>query len=131
MGSASPPPSSPAANASWPCPGAHSPTALGANAPSCWVSASTMFFSLVLRILAIPHRATLISRAFLGLANGNVGIIRTWLTELVREKELQPLAFSMMPLVWSIGSIFGPAFGGALANPAVKASRDFWELGDF
>ena len=49
---------------------------------------------------------------------------------LVREKELQPLAFSMMPLVWSIGSIFGPAFGGALANPAVKHPEIFgnWEI---
>lgn len=32
-------------------------------------------------------------------------------------KELQPRAFSIMPLVWSIGSILGPAFGGFLAQP--------------
>ncbi len=38
--------------------------------------------------------------------------------EMVPERELQPRAFSVMPLVWSIGSIFGPAFGGALSNPA-------------
>jgi hypothetical protein len=38
--------------------------------------------------------------------------------EMVPEKELQPKAFSLMPLVWSIGSIFGPAFGGFFANPA-------------
>jgi MFS family permease len=38
--------------------------------------------------------------------------------EMVPEKELQPRAFSIMPLVWSIGSIFGPAFGGFFANPA-------------
>ena len=25
-----------------------------------------------------------------------------------------------MPLVWTIGSILGPAFGGALSNPAEK-----------
>jgi len=40
--------------------------------------------------------------------------------ELVPQKELQPKAFSIMPLVWSIGSIFGPILGGALANPAEK-----------
>ncbi|TID06351.1 putative membrane protein [Colletotrichum higginsianum] len=34
------------------------------------------------------------------------------------EKELQPRAFSIMPLIWSVGSIFGPAFGGFFANPA-------------
>jgi MFS family permease len=38
--------------------------------------------------------------------------------ELVPEKVLQPVAFSLMPLVWSIGSVFGPAFGGFFARPA-------------
>ena len=46
-----------------------------------------------------------------------VGIIRTMVAEMVPQKELQPKAFSIMPLVWSVGSIFGPAFGGVLANP--------------
>jgi hypothetical protein len=36
---------------------------------------------------------------------------------MVPEKELQPLAFSVMPLVWTIGSIFGPSFGGFFAKP--------------
>lgn len=38
--------------------------------------------------------------------------------EMVPERELQPKAFSLMPLVWSIGSVFGPAFGGFFARPA-------------
>lgn len=38
--------------------------------------------------------------------------------EMVPQKELQPRAFSMMPLVWSLGSIFGPSFGGFFARPA-------------
>src|SRR5436305_14887958 len=57
-------------------------------------------------------------RVFAGLGNGNIGIIRTSVAEMVPEKELQPRAFSIMPLVWTIGSIFGPAFGGFLAKPA-------------
>jgi MFS family permease len=40
--------------------------------------------------------------------------------EMVSEKELQPKAFSIMPLVWSLGSIFGPAFGGFFAQPAMR-----------
>lgn len=47
-----------------------------------------------------------------------VGIIRTMVAELVPEKELQPRAFSIMPLVWSLGSVVGPAFGGFFADPA-------------
>ncbi|EED16689.1 MFS transporter, putative [Talaromyces stipitatus ATCC 10500] len=90
---------------------------------------STMIFSLVFGF-SQSLTMLLVSRAFIGLGNANVGIIRTMVAELVREKELQPLAFSMMPLVWSIGSIFGPAFGGALANPAVKHPEIFgnWEI---
>ena len=47
-----------------------------------------------------------------------VGIIRTMVAELVPEKELQPRAFSIMPLVWSLGSVIGPSFGGFFAQPA-------------
>ncbi|KAI0107326.1 MFS general substrate transporter [Hypoxylon sp. NC0597] len=57
-------------------------------------------------------------RAMMGAGNGNVGIIRTMVAEMVTEKELQPRAFSVMPLVWSVGSVFGPAFGGLFAKPA-------------
>ena len=67
------------------------------------------------------------ARAFSGSVNGNVGIIRTAVAELVPQKELQPRAFSFMPLVWTIGSIIGPALGGALANPAASYP---WLFGD-
>ncbi|RMZ91087.1 hypothetical protein DV736_g1674, partial [Chaetothyriales sp. CBS 134916] len=58
-----------------------------------------------------------VTRAMQGLSNGNVGIIRTAVAEIVPEKELQPRAFSIMPLVWTVGSIFGPALGGSLVYP--------------
>jgi MFS family permease len=60
------------------------------------------------------------ARSIQGLSNGNVGIIRTAVAELVPEKELQPRAFSVMPLVWTVGSIFGPAFGGSLVHPVER-----------
>lgn len=73
----------------------------------------------------------IIARALGGLSNGNVGILRTVVAEMVPQRELQPRAFSVMPLVWSIGSIMGPSFGGALANPAMKypsifGGVEFW-----
>lgn len=61
-----------------------------------------------------------VARSLQGLFNGNVGIIRTAVAELVTEKELQPRAFSLMPLVWTVGSIFGPAFGGSLVHPVER-----------
>jgi MFS family permease len=51
--------------------------------------------------------------------------------ELVPEKELQPRAFSIMPLVWSIGSIFGPAFGGFFASPAERFPSIFGNIAFF
>lgn len=78
-------------------------------------------FTMITSILwgmssSLPMAITI--RAIAGACNGNVGIIRTMVAELVPEKELQPRAFSIMPLVWGLGSIFGPAFGGFLAKPA-------------
>lgn len=62
----------------------------------------------------------ILARGLSGGGNGNVGIIRTMVAEIVPEKELQPRAFSVMPLVWTVGSIMGPAFGGFFAQPAVN-----------
>ena len=67
----------------------------------------------------------IVARSLGGASNGNVGIIRTMVAEMVPYKELQPRAFSVMPLVWTIGSIFGPSFGGALANPAARYPNVF------
>ncbi|KAF2708192.1 MFS general substrate transporter [Pleomassaria siparia CBS 279.74] len=57
------------------------------------------------------------ARALQGLGNGNVGILRTVVAELCPWKELQPLAFSIMPLVYTVGAVFGPTLGGLLSNP--------------
>ncbi|KIH94313.1 major facilitator superfamily transporter [Sporothrix brasiliensis 5110] len=57
-------------------------------------------------------------RGIQGASNGNVGTIRTMVAEMVPQKALQPRAFSIMPMVWSIGSVFGPSFGGFFARPA-------------
>ncbi len=48
--------------------------------------------------------------------------------ELVPERELQPRAFSIMPLVWSLGSVVGPSFGGFFAHPARQFPSVFGNL---
>ncbi|KAK4190469.1 major facilitator superfamily domain-containing protein [Podospora australis] len=68
------------------------------------------------------------ARAIMGSGNGNVGIIRTMVAEMVPEKVLQPKAFSLMPLVWSVGSVFGPAFGGFFARPAEQFPSVFGNI---
>ena len=65
-----------------------------------------------------------VARALQGGMNGNVGIIRTMVAEMCPWRELQPRAFSIMPLVWNLGSVLGPAFGGALSNPYKRKPSD-------
>ena len=60
----------------------------------------------------------MLTRGLAGLSSGNVGIIRTMVAELVPQRDLQPRAFSIMPLTWTVGAILGPTLGGALAHPA-------------
>ncbi|EAW07281.1 MFS transporter [Aspergillus clavatus NRRL 1] len=59
----------------------------------------------------------MIARALGGLLNGNIGVLQTTVAEIVTVKEHQPRAYSIMPFVWCLGSIIGPAIGGALAQP--------------
>src|SRR5436305_1481948 len=61
--------------------------------------------------------AAIVARALGGLLNGNVGVLQTTVAELVTVKEHQPRAYSIMPFVWCLGSIIGPAVGGALSTP--------------
>lgn len=59
----------------------------------------------------------LTARAVGGFLNGNIGVLQTTVAELVTDKEHQPRAYSIMPFVWCLGSIIGPAIGGTLAQP--------------
>ena len=47
---------------------------------------------------------------------------------MVPERELQPRAFSVMPLVWSLGSVVGPSFGGFFAQPAKQYPALFGDI---
>ena len=53
----------------------------------------------------------ILARCLGGAGAGTTGLIRTIVAEMIPQRELQPRAFSVMPLVWTIGSILGPAFG--------------------
>lgn len=74
-------------------------------------------WSMLLWGFSVNLPMALAARALQGLTNGNVGILRTTVAELCPWKELQPRAFSIMPLVYTVGAIFGPTLGGALSNP--------------
>ena len=70
----------------------------------------------------------IITRCIGGASSGTVGIIRTTVAEMVPHKSLQPRAFSIMPLIWSLGSVVGPIMGGALAKPATNIPQIFGDM---
>ncbi|KAI1083508.1 major facilitator superfamily domain-containing protein [Whalleya microplaca] len=62
----------------------------------------------------------LMARAIGGLLNGNMGVLQTTVAELITVKAHQPRAYTIMPVVWCLGSIVGPMIGGALARPCIS-----------
>ncbi|KAI1409661.1 MFS general substrate transporter [Hypoxylon sp. FL1857] len=74
-------------------------------------------FSMIMVGFATNLWTALVGRALGGLLNGNIGVIQTMVGELVSKPEHEPRAYSVMPFVWSIGTIIGPAIGGMLADP--------------
>ena len=56
-------------------------------------------------------------RSFGGALNGNVGVMRTMISEIVVEKKYQPKAFLVMPVTFNVGVLIGPLLGGWLQDP--------------
>ncbi|RMY15910.1 hypothetical protein D0868_00615 [Hortaea werneckii] len=52
-----------------------------------------------------------------GALNGNIGVMRTMMSEMVREKRFLSRAFLLLPMTFNIGVIIGPLLGGLLADP--------------
>ncbi|KAI0019263.1 MFS general substrate transporter [Xylariomycetidae sp. FL0641] len=53
-----------------------------------------------------------------GATNGNIGVMRTMISEVVRQKKYQSRAFLILPMTFNIGVIIGPVLGGVLSDPA-------------
>ncbi|KAF3357821.1 hypothetical protein VdG1_05486 [Verticillium dahliae VDG1] len=53
-----------------------------------------------------------------GVTNGNVGVMRTMISEIIRDKKYQSRAFLILPMTFNVGVIIGPILGGLLSDPA-------------
>ncbi|KIV89554.1 hypothetical protein, variant 2 [Exophiala mesophila] len=73
----------------------------------------------------------LVGRVLGGALNGNIGVIQTMVGELVKVPSHEPKAYAIMPFVWSVGTILGPAIGGLLASPANNYPAAFSPRGLF
>ena len=87
---------------------------LGSLCLSCFVYAFSTNFVMAVVIRGVS-----------GAMNGNVGLMRTMISEIVPEKRYQSRAFLLLPTFLSIGGILGPILGGFLADPAHKQPKDY------
>jgi hypothetical protein len=46
-----------------------------------------------------------------GVLNGNIGVMRTMISEIIKEKKYQSRAFLVLPMTFNIGVIVGPILG--------------------
>ncbi|WQF83623.1 Putative major facilitator superfamily, MFS transporter superfamily [Colletotrichum destructivum] len=60
-----------------------------------------------------------------GALNGNIGVLRTMVSEIVVDKRYQPRAFLLLPMCFNVGVIIGPLLSGFLADPVHTLPRLF------
>jgi hypothetical protein len=46
-----------------------------------------------------------------GVLNGNIGVMRTMISEIIKEKKYQSRSFIILPMTFNIGAIIGPILG--------------------
>ncbi|KAK3401654.1 major facilitator superfamily domain-containing protein [Sordaria brevicollis] len=73
----------------------------------------------------------LLFRSLGGITNGNIGVLRTMISEIVKEKKYQSRAFLLLPMTFNIGIIIGPILGGLLSDPAGTYPDTFGKVGFF
>ncbi|KAK7415914.1 hypothetical protein QQZ08_012209 [Neonectria magnoliae] len=71
----------------------------------------------------------LLFRTIGGATNGNVGVMRTMISEIIREKRFQSRAFLLLPMTFNVGVIIGPILGGILSDPAGSYPGVFGKVG--
>ena len=59
----------------------------------------------------------LLARALGGLLNGNIGVLQTTISKVVKNEAHKGVGFALMPAVWCVGAAIGSALGGSLADP--------------
>ncbi|KAI0423422.1 major facilitator superfamily domain-containing protein [Xylaria sp. FL1042] len=57
-------------------------------------------------------------RSLGGITNGNIGVMKTMISETILEKRYQSRAFLILPMTFNVGVIVGPVLGGVLSDPA-------------
>jgi MFS family permease len=74
--------------------------------------------------LSKSYTQAVIGRCIAGLLNGNIGVVKSFLTEITDDSN-RGAAFSYMSVAWALGTILGPLIGGLLCRPAITYPNIF------
>ena len=69
--------------------------------------------------------SAMLFRCLGGALNGNVGVMRTMISEIIVEKRYQTRAFLVMPVTFNCGVLIGPLLGGWLQDPVHTFPKAF------
>ncbi|KAI0302824.1 member of major facilitator multidrug-resistance DHA1 sub-family [Multifurca ochricompacta] len=85
--------------------------------------------SITMFSLSHSFWALALSRCLHGAMNGHVGVVKSMITELTDETNVAQ-GFSLLPVSWALGYVFGPLIGGFLSQPQHRwpnlFSNPFW-----
>ncbi|PVI02812.1 MFS general substrate transporter [Periconia macrospinosa] len=82
-----------------------------------WIGLLGTMFSMIGFGFSHSFEMAIIFRCLGGMLNGNIGVMRTMISEIVKEKKYQSRAFLILPMTFNVGVIIGPVLGGILADP--------------
>ena len=86
---------------------------------------SGSFLAALLFGFASSFSMAVSARLLCGLLNGNIGIMKSFLTEITDQTN-RARAFSLLPLAWGAGTVLAPLVGGLLCRPALKWPDAVW-----
>jgi hypothetical protein len=90
----------------------------------------TIYFGLIGTMLSIigfgfssSFAMAVAFRCLGGILNGNVGVMRTMISEIIKEKKYQSRAFLILPMTFNTGVIIGPILGRYRMRLVIAYSR--------
>ncbi len=92
--------------------------------PTMLLGTSLLMVCFVFFGFCTTYVQLIMAHVAMGLLNGNAAIVPTCLGEIT-DRTNQGSAFTWLPVVYSLGSLTGPALGGLLSGPVGQSKHPF------
>jgi hypothetical protein len=79
-----------------------------------WIGLLGTMLSMIGFGFSHSFAVAVVFRCMGGVLNGNIGVMRTLISEIIKEKKYQSRAFSILPMTFNMGVIIGPILGTLL-----------------